>query len=151
MQTRKIVIGALVVVIGVPVVVVLVAVVSFYVSFYALDRANWTMVSSGQKREYLRSVSRGYDRTDAAVVLYTIRGGGHTWPGGTPMPEWILGPTSRSIDGSSHMWAFLREHRLPSQEQGRATDGRTDHLREAVSQSLTLTRPGCAWSLAASS
>src|SRR2546426_8468975 len=25
---------------------------------------------------------------DAAVVLYTIRGGGHTWPGGQPLPEW---------------------------------------------------------------
>jgi polyhydroxybutyrate depolymerase len=25
---------------------------------------------------------------DAAVVLYTVIGGGHTWPGGTPLPEW---------------------------------------------------------------
>ncbi len=48
----------------------------------------------------------------AAVVLYTIRGGGHTWPGGKPMPEWFVGPTSRSIDATSHMWAFFREHRL---------------------------------------
>lgn len=37
MKTRKIVTGALVVVIGLPVVLVLVAVVSFYVSFYALN------------------------------------------------------------------------------------------------------------------
>jgi polyhydroxybutyrate depolymerase len=50
---------------------------------------------------------------DAAVVLYTIQGGGHTWPGGKPIPEWIVGPTSRSIDASSLMWAFFREHRLP--------------------------------------
>ncbi len=315
MKTRKIVIGALVVVIGLPVVLVLVAVVSFYVSFYALNRANGTIVSSGQKREYLLYVPRSYDRTkptplvismhaaalwpaaqmetsqwnkvadehgfivvypsgttlrgggtgvlpkvwllrpeadllanvtfiselidtleaaynidptriyangfsnggarafalscrlshriaavgtvsaaqdqrpwswcadsrpvplinfhgtadlvpynggrvwasprpfpsvstwtanwarrnrcapnpiesvaaadvtrleytncanDAAVVLYTIRGGGHTWPGGKPMPEWMLGRTSRSIDASSQMWAFFREHRLPS-------------------------------------
>ncbi len=49
---------------------------------------------------------------DAAVVLYTIRGGGHTWPGGKPMPEWMLGRTSRSIDASSLMWAFFREHQL---------------------------------------
>jgi polyhydroxybutyrate depolymerase len=49
---------------------------------------------------------------DAAVVLYTIRGGGHTWPGGKPLPEWFVGPTSRSIDASSQMWAFFREHRL---------------------------------------
>ena len=49
---------------------------------------------------------------DAAVVLYTIRGGGHSWPGGKPLPEWFVGPTSRSIDASSQMWAFFRAHRL---------------------------------------
>ncbi len=50
---------------------------------------------------------------DADVVLYTVRGGGHTWPGGGPLPEWFVGPTSRSIDATSQMWAFFREHRLP--------------------------------------
>jgi polyhydroxybutyrate depolymerase len=50
---------------------------------------------------------------DAAVVLYTIREGGHTWPGGQPMPEWLVGPTSRSIDATSQMWAFFRAHPLP--------------------------------------
>ena len=49
---------------------------------------------------------------DAAVVLYTIRGGGHTWPGGTPMPEWFVGRTSRSINATSEMWEFFREHPL---------------------------------------
>jgi len=49
---------------------------------------------------------------DAAVVLYTIRGGGHTWPGGGPLPEWFVGPTSQSIDASSLMWAFFRAHPL---------------------------------------
>ncbi len=49
---------------------------------------------------------------DAAVVLYTIRGGGHSWPGGKPLPEWFVGPTSRSIDATSRMWAFFRAHPL---------------------------------------
>ena len=49
---------------------------------------------------------------DAAVVLYTIKGGGHTWPGGKPLSEWFVGPTSRSIDASSLMWTFFREHPL---------------------------------------
>ncbi|MBI1733092.1 MAG: poly(3-hydroxybutyrate) depolymerase [Gammaproteobacteria bacterium] len=49
---------------------------------------------------------------NAGVVLYTIRGGGHSWPGGKPMPEWWVGPTSRSIEASRQMWAFFREHRL---------------------------------------
>ena len=48
----------------------------------------------------------------AAVVLYTIRGGGHTWPGGKPLPEWFVGPTSTSIDATSLMWAFFRAHPL---------------------------------------
>jgi len=49
---------------------------------------------------------------DASVVLYTIRGGGHTWPGGTPMPEWLVGPTTRSIDATRLMWEFFRQHSL---------------------------------------
>ncbi|HXH41701.1 MAG TPA: hypothetical protein VNN08_23960, partial [Thermoanaerobaculia bacterium] len=48
----------------------------------------------------------------AAVVLYTIRDGGHTWPGGGPLPVWFVGPTSRSIDATSQMWAFFRAHPL---------------------------------------
>jgi polyhydroxybutyrate depolymerase len=49
---------------------------------------------------------------DASVVLYTIRGGGHDWPGGKPVPEWLCGPVSHGIDATSQMWAFFREHRL---------------------------------------
>jgi polyhydroxybutyrate depolymerase len=47
---------------------------------------------------------------DAAVVLLTVRGGGHTWPGGEPLPEWFVGPTSRSIDATQEMWAFFKAH-----------------------------------------
>lgn len=49
---------------------------------------------------------------DASVVLYTIAGGGHTWPGGGPLPEWFVGKTTRSIDASREMWAFFRRHPL---------------------------------------
>lgn len=52
---------------------------------------------------------------DATVVLYTIRGGGHSWPGGRRLPEWLVGPTNYSIDATSQMWAFFREHRLLTQ------------------------------------
>lgn len=48
---------------------------------------------------------------DAAVVLYTLHGGGHTWPGGKPLPEWFTGPTSTDLDASSEMWAFFQAHR----------------------------------------
>jgi polyhydroxybutyrate depolymerase len=59
---------------------------------------------------------------NAAVVLYTVQGGGHQWPGGKPLPAWVafemtlfglpLGPASNSIDTTSVMWAFFREHPL---------------------------------------
>jgi polyhydroxybutyrate depolymerase len=49
---------------------------------------------------------------DASVVLYTIRGGGHTWPGGRPMPEWFAGSTSASVDASRQAWAFFQAHPL---------------------------------------
>ena len=49
---------------------------------------------------------------DAAVVLYTVHGGGHTWPGGTPLPKWFVGRTTRSIDATSLMWSFFGEHPL---------------------------------------
>lgn len=47
---------------------------------------------------------------DAPVVLYTIRGGGHTWPGGKPLPAWLLGRTTNDIEATSLMWAFFRDH-----------------------------------------
>ena len=49
---------------------------------------------------------------DADVVLYAIQGGGHQWPGGKPLPKWMVGSASNSIDATSQMWAFFREHRL---------------------------------------
>ena len=49
---------------------------------------------------------------DAAVVLYTIHGGGHTWPGGMPLPKWFVGRTTQSIHATSLMWSFFSEHPL---------------------------------------
>jgi hypothetical protein len=70
MNTRKIVIGALVVIIVLPVVLVVVAVGSFYVSFYALDRANGTIISSGQEQEYLLYVPPSYDHGDFSCTVW---------------------------------------------------------------------------------
>jgi hypothetical protein len=49
---------------------------------------------------------------DADVVLYTIHGGGHTWPGGGRMPEWFAGKTSTGVDATRQAWAFVRAHSL---------------------------------------
>jgi polyhydroxybutyrate depolymerase len=43
---------------------------------------------------------------NADVILYTIEGGGHTWPGGEPLPEWIAGRTTNEISASNIMWDF---------------------------------------------
>jgi polyhydroxybutyrate depolymerase len=49
---------------------------------------------------------------NASVVLYTIEGGGHTWPGGGHLPEWFVGTTTHTIDASSVMWEFFKAHPL---------------------------------------
>jgi len=36
--------------------------------------------------------------------------GGHTWPGGIPLPEAITGPTSDAIDATRVMWEFFTRH-----------------------------------------
>ena len=46
------------------------------------------------------------------VILYTIHGGGHTWPGGEPLPEFITGPTTQDIDASRVMWEFFKQYSL---------------------------------------
>jgi poly(3-hydroxybutyrate) depolymerase len=66
---------------------------------------------------------------DAAVVLYTVRGGGHSWPGGKPMPKWIAGSTSTSIDATCQMWAFFREHPLPEITWARPPNPRLQRTR----------------------
>jgi polyhydroxybutyrate depolymerase len=63
-----------------------------------------TVTSDVTRREYTKCAA------NAAVVLYTIHGGGHTWPGGMELPEWFVGRTTRSIDATSSMWAFFTEH-----------------------------------------
>lgn len=59
---------------------------------------------------------------DAEVVLYTIQGGGHSWPGGRPLPKWMVGPTSNSVDATAEMWKFFHEHPLRAAK----TAGRND-------------------------
>jgi polyhydroxybutyrate depolymerase len=51
----------------------------------------------------------------ASVVLYTVKGEGHQWPGGRRVPaQWMLGHYSHSIDATGLMWAFFHEHQLTS-------------------------------------
>jgi polyhydroxybutyrate depolymerase len=48
----------------------------------------------------------------AEVIYYTIHGGGHTWPGSEPQPEWMNGYTTDDIDATRLMWDFFLHHPL---------------------------------------
>jgi polyhydroxybutyrate depolymerase len=44
----------------------------------------------------------------AAVVLYRIEGGGHTWPsGGRYLPQTVVGRATREIDAAIEAWSFF--------------------------------------------
>ena len=45
----------------------------------------------------------------AELVLFSIENGGHTWPGGIPLPNAV---TNYDIDGTQESWTFLQKHRL---------------------------------------
>lgn len=54
-------------------------------------------------------VRRTYSGCAADVVLYTVNGGGHTWPGSSDvLPEWFVGRTTHNIDAAETLWAFFK-------------------------------------------
>jgi polyhydroxybutyrate depolymerase len=48
-------------------------------------------------------------REGRSVVLYTIEGGGHTWPGG-PAAGRLVGRVSREVDATTLIWGFFAMH-----------------------------------------
>lgn len=54
----------------------------------------------------------GTCREGRSVELYTIEGGGHTWPGGPPVGG-AVGRVTREIDATTLIWAFFAEHPKP--------------------------------------
>src|SRR3990172_7975552 len=75
MHSSKGVIGAVLVLIGLPPVLALVEAVSFYVR----NRSNGSIVSWGQEREYLLYVPESYDRTKPTPLVISMHGGA-LWP-----------------------------------------------------------------------
>jgi polyhydroxybutyrate depolymerase len=50
-------------------------------------------------------------KQDTEVVVYTIRGGGHTWPGGPQyFPAILVGKVNHDINASEVIWDFLSHH-----------------------------------------
>jgi polyhydroxybutyrate depolymerase len=44
------------------------------------------------------------------LVLYTVEGGGHTWPGGPSVARLVVGRVSRDIDATATIWEFFVRH-----------------------------------------
>jgi polyhydroxybutyrate depolymerase len=51
-------------------------------------------------------------RDRRSVELYTVEGGGHTWPGGPPVGG-SVGRVSRDIDATPVIWSFFAQHPRP--------------------------------------
>jgi polyhydroxybutyrate depolymerase len=55
----------------------------------------------------------GQGQHGTEVVVYTIEGGGHTWPGGPQyLPTFLVGKVSHNLNATQVVWDFFSRHRL---------------------------------------
>jgi polyhydroxybutyrate depolymerase len=79
--------------------------------------ANWSRRNRCSNRPVDSLVAASVTRSEytscaagAAVVFYTMQGGGHTWPGGKPLPRWLVGPANDNVNATELLWSFFRQH-----------------------------------------
>ena len=58
-----------------------------------------------------QAYERGTQGTE--VVVYTVNGGGHTWPGAQRLPSFIVGKSSKNLDATKVIWEFFQKHPMP--------------------------------------
>ena len=58
--------------------------------------------------EHVRTISYGHCTDEADAILYTIEGGGHTWPGAIEVAR--LDATTQEIDATELIWSFFEAH-----------------------------------------
>jgi polyhydroxybutyrate depolymerase len=82
--------------------------------------AGWAAFDGCSTRPRVQKVATDVQRTTeqhcrrhTGVQLYTVEGGGHTWPGARSLPGRPLGSVTTSIDASDLMLAFFRAHPAP--------------------------------------
>ena len=52
-------------------------------------------------------------KSGTEVTLYSVEGGGHTWPGGRQyLPRNIIGRISRQFNASEVIWQFFKKHAM---------------------------------------
>lgn len=54
----------------------------------------------------------GPGRDETEVILVVIDGGGHTWPGRSPLPL-ALGKSTSNIQANDWIWDFFQKHPMP--------------------------------------
>ena len=65
-----------------------------------------------QKQQFING------RDNSEVILYSIKNGGHTWPGGYQyLGEWIVGRTCRDMNAAEVIWEFFERHERSVSEQ----------------------------------
>ena len=63
--------------------------------------------------ETLRDIYTGC-REGTVVALYSVVGGGHTWPGGEGLRRIFFGRTSRDLNANEVIWQFFEAHPFPT-------------------------------------
>jgi polyhydroxybutyrate depolymerase len=82
---------------------------------------NWDQTSSQPETEDIpdhahdgttvRRDTYSHGKQGTEVVIYTIEGGGHTWPGGSQyLPKFIVGKASHNLDATEAIWQFFKRH-----------------------------------------
>lgn len=82
-------------------------------------RCGCTVRSAERLSESVEHVRYSGGPDGAEVVWYTVDDGGHTWPGGVPLPDVITGPTSNAIDATRVIWDFFARHARTQPREGR--------------------------------
>jgi len=73
------------------------------------DPTTTTLPDTAHDGTTVKREEYGSGKDGAEVVLYTIEGGGHTWPGRQP-PAAFLGKSTSDISANDLMWAFFLKH-----------------------------------------
>jgi polyhydroxybutyrate depolymerase len=58
-----------------------------------------------------RVTETAYGHGKSEVLFYQLDGGGHSWPGGEQyLPDLVIGPVCRDINGNEVIWNFFKRH-----------------------------------------
>jgi polyhydroxybutyrate depolymerase len=77
----------------------------------------------------------GECENSADVIFYTVRGGGHTWPGSDEETSILAGKTSHTMDAGEEFWLFFRQY---SRVELTAQANRADQIRQPANRAAAV-------------